>query len=79
MSVATVSSKGQITIPSRARRTVGIKAHDRVLIEARGGEIVIRPTAPFMRLEGFLGRGRTPARERIALTAEVAAHTRRRS
>ena len=79
MSVAIVSSKGQITIPSRARRAVGLKAHDPVLIETRGGEIVIRPTAAFMQLEGFLGRALAPAEERSAMARCIAAHTRRRS
>ena len=79
MSVAILSIKGQITIPSRARQAVGLKAHDRVLIETRGGEIVIRPTAAFMRLEGFLGRARAPVEERSAMAKRIAAHTRRRS
>ena len=79
MSVATLSSKGQITIPSRARRAVGLKAHDRVLIETRGGEIVIRPTAALMHLEGFLGRALAPAEERGAMVKRITAHTRRRS
>ena len=79
MSVAIVSSKGQITIPARARRAVGLKAHDPVLIETRSGEIVIRPTAAFMPLAGFLGRALASAEERIAMVKGIAAHTRRRS
>jgi AbrB family looped-hinge helix DNA binding protein len=79
MSVAIVSSKGQITIPSGARQSVGIKAHDAVLIETRGGEIVIRPTAALMQLQGFLGRALAPAEERLAMAKRIATHTRRRS
>lgn len=41
MSVAIVSSKGQITIPSKARRAVGLKAHDPVLIATlRNGDSI---------------------------------------
>jgi AbrB family looped-hinge helix DNA binding protein len=78
MSVATVSSKGQITIPARARRAAGIKLRDRVLIEPVGGEIVIRPIRGIMELEGFLGRALSPARERQAMSRAVAKHVRRR-
>ena len=78
MSVATLSIQGQITIPSTARRAVGLKAHDRVLIETRGGEIVIRPTAAFMELEGFLGRSLSPAEEKNAMARRIASHARRR-
>ena len=68
-----------MTIPSRARRAVGLKAHNRVLIETRGGEIAVRPTAAFMKLEGFLGRALSPAAERRAMAQQVAAHGRVRS
>ena len=79
MSVATVSSKGQITIPSIARRAVGLKAHDRVLIETRGGEVVIRPTTAFMQLEGFLGPALAPAEEWSAMAKRISSHTGRRA
>ncbi|MBI4704393.1 MAG: AbrB/MazE/SpoVT family DNA-binding domain-containing protein [Deltaproteobacteria bacterium] len=56
MSVATVSSKGQITLPAGLRRRLGIAPGDRVVIEAAGDAIVVRPAADLFALAGFLGR-----------------------
>lgn len=52
-----VSSKHQIAVPSEVRRALGIKAGDRLAVEARNGLIILRP------LEGtvadrLLGTGR---------------------
>lgn len=62
MPVATVSSKGQITLPAESRRSLGIEPNDRVLIEVENDGIVVRPVRDFFELEGFLGK---------ALPAEV--------
>lgn len=56
MTTATVSSKSQITLPAAACREVGIKPHDRVLVEVRDGVIVIRSAPDLMTLKGALGR-----------------------
>jgi AbrB family looped-hinge helix DNA binding protein len=37
-----VSSKHQIVVPGRVRRELGIKAGDRLSVEVRGREIVMR-------------------------------------
>jgi len=56
MTTATVSSKSQITLPAAACREVGIKPHDRVLVEVRGGVIVIRSAPDLMGFKGSLGK-----------------------
>lgn len=78
MSIATVSSKGQITLPVRARRALGIQPHDRVEIEVRGEAILVRSVPDFFALEGFLGPAKSMEDERNAVE-EVAAqrHARR--
>jgi AbrB family looped-hinge helix DNA binding protein len=38
-----VSSRGQITLPAATRTQFGIKAGDVVILENRGGEIVLKP------------------------------------
>ena len=38
-----VSSRGQITLPASVRKRFGIKGGDVVILENRGGEIVIKP------------------------------------
>lgn len=74
MSLATVSSKGQITLPAESRRAVGIKAHDRVRVEVVDDAIVIRRVPSLLELEGFLGEGGTPEEERQAMMEYVARH-----
>jgi AbrB family looped-hinge helix DNA binding protein len=56
MKYSKVSSKGQVTLPVEARNAVGIKPHDRVIIEVGDHAILIRPTESFFELKGFLGK-----------------------
>ena len=67
MTIATLSSKGQITLPAAARRSVGLKFHDRVAIETRGEEIIVRKARDFFALKGFLGRALPRDKERAAM------------
>jgi len=67
MTVATLSSKSQITLPAAACRIIGIKPRDRVLIEVKEGEIVVRPAPDIMSLEGFLGRALPREKEKEAM------------
>ena len=54
MTLATVSSKGQITLPSRIRAELGIRAKDKVQFLVRDGELVIKPLRSFRELRGIL-------------------------
>lgn len=38
-----VSDRGQITLPARLRKRLGIKGGDLVILEERGHEIVLKP------------------------------------
>lgn len=67
MTIATLSSKSQITLPAAARKAVGLKPHDRVAIETRGEEIVVRKARNFFALKGFLGRALPQEQERAAM------------
>jgi AbrB family looped-hinge helix DNA binding protein len=79
MTIATVSSKGQITLPIAARREAGIQLHDRVLIEFRKGEIVVRPAPGFLKFKGFAGKALTRDLEREAMGSAIAKHVAKRS
>lgn len=79
MTVATVSSKSQITLPAAACRTVGIKPHDRVLIEVRTGTIIVRSAPDFMRFRGALGKALDREAEQAAMALGIAVHRRKRS
>lgn len=72
MTTATVSSKSQITLPAAACRQVGIKPHDRVLVEVRDGSIVVRAAPDFMKMRGMLGRA-LPREVEIRMMAEYLA------
>ncbi|MEO8274322.1 MAG: AbrB/MazE/SpoVT family DNA-binding domain-containing protein [Chloroflexota bacterium] len=52
-----VSSRHQIAVPSEARRTLGIKAGDRLGVEVRDGVILLRPRAETV-AGRLLGTGR---------------------
>lgn len=60
MTIATVSSKSQITLPAAACRQVGIKPHDRVLVDVREGAIVIISAPDLMAFKGVLGKALPP-------------------
>ena len=58
MSLATVSSKGQITLPAKIRSKFGIRPKDKVQFIMRNDEIIIKPLRSFREL-----RGTIPARK----------------
>jgi AbrB family looped-hinge helix DNA binding protein len=57
MESSTVTSKGQLVIPSRLRKRYGIKAGTRVCFVEKGNEIVFQPvTKEYLRsIHGMLG------------------------
>jgi AbrB family looped-hinge helix DNA binding protein len=62
MSAATITSKGQITIPSTVRAALGVGAGDRVeFVEVSKGRFeVIASTQPVTALKGLIPRRTTP-------------------
>ena len=79
MTVATISTKGQITLPAAARRAVGIKPHDRVIVEVKDKTISVRPAPDLFQLKGFLGKGMPRDKERAAMIHYVAQRARKTS
>jgi AbrB family looped-hinge helix DNA binding protein len=45
----TLSSKGQVVLPSTTRRRLGLKPGDKFSCAVRGGEIVLTPTTVALR------------------------------
>jgi AbrB family looped-hinge helix DNA binding protein len=58
MPTATLTSKGQVTIPSLVRKRLKLKAGDRLefIMEPDGGLSLAGKRVPFERLRGILGR-----------------------
>jgi AbrB family looped-hinge helix DNA binding protein len=67
MTIGTLSSKGQITLPAAARRSLGLHEGDKVAIETRDGEIVVRRARNFFDLKGCLGKALPRHVERNAM------------
>lgn len=59
METSVVTIKGQIVIPSRLRKKVGIKKGTRVFLEERAGDIIVHPATPdfYERTFGILKGG----------------------
>lgn len=72
MAFATVSSKGQITLPAALRQSLGIQLHDRVAIERKNGMIVVTRVPGLFEFEGFLEKTFTPEEERARTIQAVA-------
>lgn len=45
----TLSSKGQVVLPSSTRRRLGLKPGDKFSCAVRGGEIILTPSAAVIR------------------------------
>lgn len=62
MSTATVTSKGQITLPAAIRRTLGLETGDRVeFVEIAPGEFVMKAASQDVRnLKGMVRKPRRP-------------------
>ena len=69
MSFATVSSKGQITLPSSIRNKLDIKPKDKVEIVIRDREIILKSVPSFRALRGSIPRKRGSLRKTIEQAA----------
>ena len=79
MASATVTSKGQITIPALVREDLGLKAGTRVeFVKIANGQYAIRPaTISIKSLKGmFRGRGTATIAEMNRIIAERGASAR---
>lgn len=62
MPTATVTSKGQITIPKEVRESLGVEAGDRVefVAQEKGGYKVVAATRDVRHLKGMVPKPRKP-------------------
>jgi antitoxin PrlF len=70
---ATVTSKGQVTIPKVVRDALGIKAGDEVIFRVEGDRAVLARTPDLLDLAGTF---RVPAAKRNVVWSEVIRRTR---
>ena len=76
MTFATLSSKGQITVPADARRALGLHPGSRILIETLADRSIIRTPGNLLALGGVLGKAKSKSVEQKALGDEVAKRAR---
>lgn len=59
MTEATISSKNQIVVPKEVRKALGVKAGDKLLVEVRGGTVVMmrKPKDHLKALKGIVPPG----------------------
>jgi len=50
--VATVTSKGQVTIPKEIRDELGLIPSSRIIFQSQGDEILVKPITNFLDLKG---------------------------
>lgn len=78
MVTATVSSKGQITLPASMRKKLGIGVSEKVVLESQGNAIVIRKAKDFFKYEGFAGKALFTEEERGRMAKGAADHVKGR-
>jgi len=64
MPTATLTSKGQVTIPAEVRTRLGLKTGDKVdFVYGEHGEVILRSgRTPFEEIIGVLARGTGPSK-----------------
>ncbi len=72
---ATVTSKGQVTLPKTVREALGLKEGDRVLFRLLDGRAILAKVPDFLDLAGSVP---APAGKRRAGWSEIKAKTWRR-
>lgn len=74
MSITTISTKGQITLPVRFRRKLGLKPGDRVVMDESDDQLIIRKPLDIFKFKGFLGKALPAEKERKLMDKGVADH-----
>ncbi len=75
--IAQISSRGQITLPSDTRKQLGLKPGDALLIHLEGGRIILDP-AIVLPAESYTEERVAEFMEQSAMTPEELEQARRR-
>ena len=75
MGIITVTSKGQITIPTEVRRALSLKEKDKVIVRLEGNRAVIEKIPPLLALKGSVP---VSAEKRGVSWKKIQKETRRR-
>ncbi|MDJ1423115.1 MAG: AbrB/MazE/SpoVT family DNA-binding domain-containing protein [Candidatus Methanoperedens sp.] len=53
MEIVKLSSKGQVVIPAKIRKELGLSEGDKLFIDRRQGEVILHPVVKLSRLKGI--------------------------
>ena len=71
LEISTVSTRGQITIPTSIRKKLEINAGDRIIFEESEGCVTIKKPVDFFKMEGCFSLGHLPDDEEELFTPEM--------
>jgi len=54
MYTVSITSQGQISIPAKLRRKLGLNKNKKALVSEKNGQIIIKPATDFLELGGSL-------------------------
>lgn len=52
--IVSITSQGQISIPAKIRRELGLNKHKKALVKSEGKKMIIEPVSDFLNLGGSL-------------------------
>lgn len=55
-----VTSQGQISIPAKIRRELGLSKNSKAIVSVKEGEILVRPVKDFLELRGSIKTNKKP-------------------
>lgn len=55
-----ITSQGQISIPAKIRRKLGLKSGKKALVSLKNNEIIVKPVKDFLELGGSLKTNKKP-------------------
>lgn len=60
MNTATITEKGQITIPKKIRDALNLKPSDKIIFVRRGNTIILKPVADVVNIRGIVKTEKCP-------------------
>lgn len=64
VNIVTITSQGQVTIPSKLRRSLGLKKRGKAMVSSEEGKIIIEPVKDLLDLKGSLKTNKKPLSSR---------------
>ena len=60
MQIVSITSQGQISIPAKMRRELGLNKERKALVSIDGGKVIVEPVKDLLELKGSLKTNKRP-------------------